>query len=60
MSAIPWIKVILAVLGITVWAFGYRQDDSTLRWIGIGLLAVATLMRFYRPRPRDGGSKPAV
>ena len=60
MSVIPWIKVILAVVGITIWAFGYRQDDATLRWIGIGLLGVAALMRFYRPRPRGGGDRPTV
>ena len=60
MNALPWIKVIIAVVGITVWAFGYQRDDSTLRWIGIGLLGIAALMRFYRPRPRDGGSPPRV
>ena len=60
MTVLPWIKVLLAVLGITVWAFGYRQDDSTLRWIGIGLLGVAALMRFYRPRPRGGEGPPRV
>ena len=60
MSALPWIKVILAVVGITVWAFGYQRDDSTLRWIGIALLGIAALMRFYRPRPGNGGQPPSV
>ena len=60
MNAVPWIKVIVAVVGITVWAFGYQRDDSTLRWIGIAFLAVAMLLRFYRPRPRNGGSPPPV
>ena len=60
MSALPWIKVITAVIGITVWAFGYSRDDSTLRWVGIALLAVAMLLRFYRPRPRSGEGPPRV
>lgn len=58
MSALPWIKVAIAVLGITVWAFGFRQDDSTIRWIGIALIGVAALLRFYRPRPRHKGDRP--
>lgn len=60
MTALPWIKILLAVAGITVWAFGYRQDDATLRWVGIALLAVAALLRFYRPRPRTNGDGPAA
>ena len=60
MSAVPWIKVIIAVIGITVWAFGYQRDDTTLRWIGIALLGVAALLRFYRPRPRSGEGPPRV
>ena len=60
MSALPWIKITIAVVGITVWAFGYQRDDSTLRWVGIGLLGVAALLRFYRPRPRGGGDRPPV
>lgn len=60
MSALPWIKVLLAVAGITVWAFGFRQDNDTLRWVGIALLAIAALLRFYRPRPRGTGDRPAA
>ena len=60
MSTLSWVKIAVAVLGITIWAFGYRYDDSTLRWIGIAVLAAAALMRFYRPRPRHkDGSAPS-
>lgn len=41
-------KVALAVVGILVWAYGARVDNPHVRWAGIGLLAVAFLLRFLR------------
>ena len=58
MSAITWIKVAVAVLGITIWAYGFRQDDAVIRWVGIAVIACAALMRFYRPRSRGPGDRP--
>ena len=57
MTNLSWIKVAIAVVGIAIWSFGYRQDDSTLRWIGIAVLAAAALLRFYRPGPGRGGPR---
>ena len=58
MNALPWIKLAVAVLGITIWAFGYSRDSSTLRWIGIGVLLAAALMRFIRPRKHGPDALP--
>lgn len=55
MTTLSWIKVAIAVLGITIWSFGYQRDDSTLRWIGIAVIAAAALLRFYKPTRRNGG-----
>jgi hypothetical protein len=48
MMSIVWARFVLALVGILVWAYGYRVDDSTVRWVGIGCLAVAVLLRFVR------------
>ena len=58
MSTITWVKLAIAVVGITIWAYGFRQEDSVIRWIGIAVIAMAALMRFYRPRPRGPVDRP--
>ena len=58
MSTITWVKLAVAVLGITIWAYGFSQDDSVIRWIGIAVIAIAALMRFYRPGPRTPPDRP--
>ncbi len=55
MTTLTWIRFALAAIGMLVWAYGYRADDATLRWVGIGFLGVAVLLRFAargrRPPP---------
>ena len=41
-------KLALAGAGIVVWGLGARADNAMLRWTGIGLLAVAFLLRFAK------------
>jgi len=43
-------KVALIAVGILVWAYGARVDDPRMRWIGIGLLVAALLLRFVARR----------
>jgi hypothetical protein len=43
-------KAALAGAGIIVWFLGMRMENPALRWTGTGLLAVAILLRFARPR----------
>ena len=42
------IRLALAVVGVAIWAYGARMDDSTLRWVGIAFLAIAVAARFLR------------
>lgn len=60
MTSLSWIKVAIAVIGIAIWSFGYRQDDATIRWVGIAVLAAAALLRFYPSRPGRGGPPQSV
>jgi len=39
-------KLALAAAGIVTFLFGVRRQSAPLRWVGIGLLAVAFLARF--------------
>lgn len=43
-------KLVITVAGIAVFLTGVRADSALLRWIGIGLVAVAFLLRFLGGR----------
>ena len=41
-------KIALALAGVGIFAYGIRSEDSVVRWIGIGLVIAAFLLRFVR------------
>ena len=41
-------KIALALAGVGMFAFGIRSEDNVVRWIGIGLVVVAFLLRFFK------------
>ena len=43
-------KLALFVIGLILWVWGYRTDDSYFRSAGIVVLLIAFLLRFVRPR----------
>jgi hypothetical protein len=43
-------KLVIAGAGLAVFLTGVRTDNDTLRWVGIGLVAVAFLLRFLKRR----------
>jgi hypothetical protein len=49
--SLVWARFGLAAVGLLICAYGIRVDDPMIRWIGIGFLAVALLLRFA-PRSR--------
>lgn len=50
--SLAWVKLAIAVVGIITWAYGVREDDHRVRWMGIALIAGAFLLRFLFTRPR--------
>jgi hypothetical protein len=48
------IKILLAGIGLAVLLWGIRVDDSSIRWVGMGVLAASVLMRFLPKRLREG------
>jgi hypothetical protein len=47
------IQLALLVVGLAVWGYGQRNDDSRLTWIGLGCFAAATILRLFKKRPEQ-------
>jgi hypothetical protein len=56
MSGLTQAKLGLAVAGLILWGYGARVDVDWLRWVGIGFLAAAAILRFIGPRSSRRGS----
>jgi hypothetical protein len=39
-------KLAFAAIGVLIWAYGQRINDSNLRWFGIAVILIAFLIRF--------------
>lgn len=64
MNSMVRLKLALFVIGLILWMWGYRTDESYFRIAGIVVLLVAFLLRFVRRRPaateprKDDGPSP--
>ncbi len=54
MTPLTVAKLALALSGLLVFGYGVRADLTTIRWIGVALVAVAALLRFVPTRPPRG------
>jgi hypothetical protein len=48
MTTITRVKLGLVVIGLGLFAVGVRLDDARWRYAGIGVVAVAWMLRFFR------------
>lgn len=55
MTTLTRIKLALVVMGLIVFGYGVRNESSRHRWVAVGVLAVALLLRFAR---REAPSEP--
>jgi len=46
-------KIALALAGVGMFAYGVRAEDTVVRLIGIGLVVVAFLLRFFKTTKPD-------
>ena len=53
MSTLTQGKVALALIGILLFGAGVRLEREELRWIGLGFVVVAWLLRFLRTRKSE-------
>ena len=58
MDGLTSARLIIIAAGIVVWGYGLQSDNATLRIVGMSLLAVALVLRFFR-RKRRGNGDPA-
>ena len=52
MTRLARLKLVVAAVGVGVWAVGARLGHDRLTWAGLGLLVGAFLLRFLSPRDR--------
>lgn len=57
MSTLTKAKVALAVMGLIIFAAGVRFDDSRLRSVAIGFVAVAWILRFVKSKSPSAGQR---
>jgi hypothetical protein len=50
MRQMAWIRIVVALAAIAVFILGVRTGDDSLRWLAIGLLGVALMLRFMGRR----------
>lgn len=47
-------RLVLVAVGLVVWGYGYRMNLGSVRTVGIGILAVSLVLRFFaRPKKTD-------
>jgi hypothetical protein len=50
MSTLTQAKIALALIGLVLFGAGVRLEREEIRWIGLGFVIVAWLLRFGGPR----------
>jgi hypothetical protein len=50
MRQMAWVRIVVALAAIAVFILGVRTGDENLRWLAIGLLGVALMLRFMGRR----------
>ena len=51
------LQLALLLMGLIVWGYGQRTDNSRLTWIGLGFFAAATILRFFKKRSEQGSDQ---
>jgi hypothetical protein len=57
MTRVSQARLAFFAIGIMIWGYGVATDDATIRWVGIGVLLISFVLRFFQKRPR-GGDQP--
>jgi len=56
MSRLVVTKLVCVGTGIALFGLGIRWDHTGVRWAGIGLVAVAWVLRFMKKRDEGNGT----
>ena len=58
MKRLHLVRLVLGLVGVMVWGYGHRYDLAQTRIAGIGILAIALILRFVPPRWLDRDASP--
>ena len=58
MTRFMLVRIVLAVIGVLVWGYGVARDDSTVRIVGISILALTLVLRFAPRRVQRDDDPP--
>ena len=50
------IQIVLIIVGMIVWGYGQRSENTVLQYTGLGFFAAATALRFAKKKPPDDKS----
>jgi hypothetical protein len=53
MDRVTVAKIAFALAGVGTFAYGIRSEDTIIRWVGIGFVVLAFLLRFMRKKVED-------
>ena len=53
MDRVTVAKIAFALAGVGVFAYGIRSEDLVIRWVGIGFVVLAFLLRFVKKKVED-------
>ena len=53
MDRVTVAKIAFALAGVGVFAYGIRAEDTVIRWVGIGFVVLAFLLRFVKKKVED-------
>jgi hypothetical protein len=47
------IQIVLIIVGMIIWGYGQRSENTVLQYTGLGFFAAATALRFAKKKPPD-------
>jgi hypothetical protein len=53
MDRVTVLKIAFALAGVGLFAYGVRSEDTIVRWVGVGCVIAAFLLRFVKKRVPD-------
>lgn len=53
MDRVTVAKIALALAGVGTFAYGIRSENTVIRWVGIGFVVLAFLLRFVKKKVQD-------
>jgi hypothetical protein len=51
-------QLALLLIGVIVWGYGQRVDDTRLTWIGLAFFAASTALRLLKRKPAVAPEEP--